>query len=143
MTANQEMTQELGLPIDHLGIAVEDLETATIPYRFLGLSQVGAEEVIVSQSVRVRVLQAGPNLIELLEPTSPASPIAHFLRQRGPGLHHLAFRVNDLEGELARLSADGALLIDATPRPGRAGTRVAFLHPRWTKGVLVELVEHG
>ncbi len=132
-----------GLPIDHLGIAVTNLDEASAPYTLIGLPQLGDDEMIASQLVRVRALQAGDSLIELLEPTNPESPIAKFIEKRGVGLHHVALRVTDLEAEVARLKAKDALFINEEPRPGRAGTRVVFLHPKWAKGVLVELVEHA
>ncbi len=131
-----------GLPLDHLGIAVHDLDETSLPYRLLGLVRVGEDELIPSQGVRVRALQAGESLIELLEPTTDESPIAAFLTKRGPGLHHVAFRVDDLKEAVERLASQGARFIDREPRAGRAGTRVAFLHPQWGVGVLIELVEH-
>jgi methylmalonyl-CoA/ethylmalonyl-CoA epimerase len=108
----------------------------------LGLTSEGDDEEIAAQGVRVRALRCGESLLELLEPTTPDSPIRAFLNKRGPGMHHLALRTDDLEREIARLSAQGARFVSATPRPGRHGTRVVFLHPAWTGGVLVELVEH-
>ena len=120
-----------------------NLEAASLPYKLLGLPQVGADEVVKGQNVRVRALRAGESLIELLEPTSPESPIATFLEKRSPSLHHVALRSEALEADIARLEAEGARFIDPIPRPGRAGTQVVFLHPKWTGGVLVELVEHG
>jgi methylmalonyl-CoA/ethylmalonyl-CoA epimerase len=131
-----------GLKIDHLGIAVRNLDEATAPYRLLGLERVGEDEVITSQNVKVRVLKVGESLLELLEPTSPESPIAGFLEKKGEGLHHVAFRVENLEAEIERLVKENAQFIGTEPRAGRAGTRVVFLHPKWAKGVLVELVEH-
>jgi methylmalonyl-CoA/ethylmalonyl-CoA epimerase len=130
-----------GLPIDHIGIAVSDLEAASEPYRLLGLKPL-YDEVITHQQVKVRSFQAGGSLIELLAPTAKDSPIARFIDKRGPGLHHVAFRVTNSAAELKRLKASGAELIDTVPRAGRAGTQVAFLHPRWAGGVLIELVEH-
>ena len=132
-----------GLPIDHLGVAVESLERAAEPYALLGLPQVGEDELIAEQFVRVRALRAGESLVELLEPTSPESPVAKFLTARGPGLHHVALRVEGLEPHIARLSKLGARFVSKEPRAGRAGTRVVFLHPKWSGGVLVELVEHA
>ena len=131
------------LAIDHVGVAVRDLDEASRPYRLLGLAQLGADEEIPGQRVRVRAFGLGESLLELLEPTHPGSPIAAFLDKRGPGLHHLALRVADLEAEIARLQALGAVFISPEPRPGRAGTRVVFLHPKWAGGVLLELLEHG
>ena len=132
-----------GLAIDHIGIAVRNLEEASLPYKLVGLPQVGADEAIVSQGVRVRALAAGEGLIELLEPTSPDSPISTFLAKRGEGLHHIALRVSDIETEVARLLGAGARFTNTEPRTGRAGTRVVFLHPKWTGGVLLELVAHA
>lgn len=131
-----------GLPLDHVGVAVHSLEEAGRAYELLGLAPVGPDEVVASQAVRVRALAAGSSLVELLEPTESSSPLAGFLAKRGPGLHHLALRVDGLEAAVARLKAEGARFVDETPRPGRAGSRVVFLHPRWAGGVLLELVEH-
>jgi methylmalonyl-CoA/ethylmalonyl-CoA epimerase len=129
-----------GLPIDHLGVAVHDLDAALGPWSLLGLPTVEDEEV-PEQGVRVRLLRAGDAWIELLAPTREDSPVGRFLAKRGEGLHHVALRVDDVEGELARLTDAGARAIDARPRIGRAGSRVAFLHPGWAHGVLVELVQ--
>lgn len=128
-------------PVDHIAIATADLDQGSQPYVTLGFSAVGEDEDVEEQNVRVRVFQSGDSLIEVLAPTSPDSPIAKFLNTRGPGLHHIAFRVDDLDAECVRLSAEGALL---TPKPqsGRGGTRVVFLHPKWGQGTLIELIEH-
>ena len=142
VTKVHDVPELQGLAVDHLGIAVHNLEEASQPYKLLGLPQVGEDELVETQHVKVRALQAGESLLELLEPTSAESPIAKFLEKRGPGLHHIALRVKGIEAEVTRLKEVGAQLISETPRPGRAGTRVVFLHPKWTKGVLVELVEH-
>ena len=131
-----------GRAIDHLGIAVADVEEASLPYRLLGLPVEGEDELIASQKVRVRVFRAGEVLLELLEPTHPESPIARSITKRGPGLHHVAFRSADLEGDVAALLEEGAAFIDPKPQPGRAGSRVVFLHPKWSNGVLIELVSH-
>jgi methylmalonyl-CoA/ethylmalonyl-CoA epimerase len=130
------------LKIDHLGIATTDLDLGSAPYLALGLEQTGADEEIASQRVLVRAFQTGSSLIELLAPTAPDSPIANFLEKRGAGLHHLAFRVQNLEAEVARLQAKGADFLNPKPRAGRAGSRVVFLHPKWGAGTLIELVEH-
>lgn len=130
-----------GLAIDHLGIAVKNLELASAPYALLGLPQLGQDEFIASQQVKVRALQAKDSLIELLEPTHTESPIAKFLEKRGEGLHHVAFRVVNLEAEIERLK-DDLRFISTDIRAGRAGTRVVFLHPKTMNAVLVELVEH-
>ena len=130
------------LSIDHLGIATTDLDLGSAPYLALGLERVGPDEEIASQKVVVRAFQTGSSLIELLAPTEPDSPIAVFLAKRGPGLHHLALRVENLESEISRLQATGANFLNPEPRAGRAGSRVVFLHPRWGAGTLIELVEH-
>ncbi len=127
--------------IDHIGIAVESIEKARAFYeKTLGLPFGGIEEV-PDQGVRVAFFQAGETRIELLEPASPESAVGRFLQKRGPGIHHLAFRVDDLEGRLASLRAEGIRLIDEKPRTGAHGTRIAFLHPKDTGGVLAELCE--
>jgi methylmalonyl-CoA/ethylmalonyl-CoA epimerase len=130
------------LRIDHLGIATADLETGSAPYRALGLEQVGTDEEIASQKVVVRAFQTGSSLIELLAPTAPDSPISVFLERRGPGLHHLALRVENLAAEISRLQETGANFLNPEPRAGRAGSQVVFLHPKWGAGTLIELVEH-
>ena len=131
------------LSIDHLGIATADLETGSAPYLALGLKQLGEDESIAGQKVVVRAFQTGSSLIELLAPTAPDSPVAGFLERRGPGLHHVALRVDHLESEVARLQAVGAQFLNPEARAGRAGTRVVFLHPKWGAGTLIELVEHA
>jgi methylmalonyl-CoA/ethylmalonyl-CoA epimerase len=128
-------------PIDHIGIAVPDLESGSLPYVAIGLT-VLPDEYIASQQVVVRAFWAGESLIELLSPTDPSSPIAGFLEKRGAGLHHIALRVEHLLAEIARLEAEGARFISNQPRAGRAGTQVVFLHPKWGAGTLIELVEH-
>src|SRR5690606_35559248 len=124
---------------DHLGIAVQDLEKALAFFRDeLGLHLEASEEV-GSQGVRAHFLPAGDPKLELLEATTAASPIAKFVEKRGPGMHHVAFRVPDIEAALARLKARGIRLIDERPRPGAEGALVAFIHPSASHGVLVEL----
>ncbi len=131
------------LIIDHLGIAVKALDDASEVYALLGFQAIGDDELIESQGVKVRAFQAGESLLELLEPTREDSPIAKYIEKRGEGLHHVAFRVDNLEAEIERLEKQGATFISTEIRAGRAGTRIVFLHPKWTKGVLVELVEHS
>lgn len=133
---------KLGLPLDHVGVAVWKLEEGSRPYQLLGLVKDGDDEEVSAQGVRVRTLRGGESLVELLEPTSPDSPLQKFLDKRGPGVHHLAFRVGNLKAEIARLHAEDAQFINLEPQPGRHGSRVVFLHPAWAGGVLVELVEH-
>lgn len=128
-----------GRPLDHVGIAVHRLDDAAY-WALLGIPA-GEDESLPAQGVAVRWLHAGPVAIELLAPLDEEGPLARFLARRGPGLHHVALRVDDLPAELSRLEAEGAELVDRAPRPGGGGSRVAFLHPRWSGGVLVELVE--
>src|SRR5262245_9514394 len=106
----------------------------------MGLALASVDEVPTEQ-VRVAVLMAGSTRIELLEPTSPASPIAKFLDKRGPGIHHLAFHVGDCQRQITTLAAAGAPLLDAQPRRGAHDCKVAFVHPKHLGGVLAELVE--
>ncbi|MBI3263572.1 MAG: methylmalonyl-CoA epimerase [Acidobacteria bacterium] len=125
--------------LDHVGIAVQNLDDALAFYRdALGL-EIEAPEEVASQRVRAHFVPAGPSSLELLEATAPDSPIARYLEKRGPGLHHITLRVDDLEGALAALRARGVRLIDERPRPGAAGSMVAFIHPSSAHGVLVEL----
>ncbi len=132
------------MTVDHIGIAVESIEGALPFYKkALGLEAVHREEV-PTQKVRVAFLQAGETALELLEPTGPEGAIAKFLKTKGPGLHHVAFSVQDLGGRMKRLAQDGLPALEAVPRPGARGHRVCFLHPKRAQGVLVELVEsHG
>lgn len=129
-----------GRPIDHVGIVVPDLDAGAAPWSLLGTPWVEDED-LPEQGVRVRLLRAGDAWIELLAPYEGDGPVARFLERRGPGLHHVALRVADVESELARLTASGARAIDARPRLGRGGSLVAFLHPGWAGGVLIELVQ--
>ncbi|UWX64372.1 VOC family protein [Deinococcus rubellus] len=134
---------ELGhLTLDHVAIAAPDLESGSAPYLALGLHPEGPDEGVEGQGVRVRAFVVGGSLIEVLSPTRPDSPVATFLTRQGAGLHHLALRVGNLETEMRRLRAAGANFLNDEPRAGRAGTRVAFLHPKWGAGTLIELVEH-
>lgn len=119
-----------------------DLGSAGAGYELLGLTREGADEAVPSQGVDVRVYTDGRTLVELLAPTDTEGPVARFLRKRGPGLHHLAYRVPDIDAKLAEIAAGGAPLLDERARPGRTGTRVAFLHPKFGGGVLIELVEY-
>jgi methylmalonyl-CoA epimerase len=125
--------------LDHIGIAVADLDAALRFYRdALGLD-VEAPEEVASQRVRAHFIPAGEAALELLEATAPDSPIATYLEKRGPGLHHITLRVDDIDDALERLKARGVRLIDERPREGAHGSRVAFIHPASTHGVLVEL----
>ena len=127
--------------ISHIGIAVKSLDE-TIPfYRDnLGMALLGVEEV-VEQKVKVAMLQIGESKIELLEPTDPESPVARFLEKNGPGVHHLAYEVADLVEAIAHMEREGARMIDRTPRHGAHSTRIAFVHPKSSYGVLTELCQ--
>lgn len=125
--------------LDHIGIAVSDINASLGFFRdALGLD-VDAPEDVPSQRVRVTFLPAGQSSVELLEPTTPDSAVARHLSKRGAGMHHVAFRVDDIRAALAELKARGVRLIDDAPRPGAHGSLVAFIHPSATDGVLVEL----
>jgi methylmalonyl-CoA/ethylmalonyl-CoA epimerase len=129
--------------LDHIGVAVDDLDRALAFYRdALGL-EVEQPEDVPSQGVRVHVVPVGPAAIELLEPTAPDSPVARFLEKRGPGVHHVTLRVDDIESALVQLKARGIRLIDEAPRTGAEGALIAFIHPASTDGVLVELKQRA
>jgi methylmalonyl-CoA/ethylmalonyl-CoA epimerase len=129
--------------LDHIGIAVRDLPSALAFYRdALGLEIEGAEEVD-SQKVRAHFVGVGEARLELLEATAPESPIARFVDKRGPGLHHITLRVDDIAAALAQLKARGVRLIDEQPRPGAEDSLIAFVHPASTGGVLIELKQAG
>ena len=130
------------MKIDHIGIATNGIDEAARFYlESLGL-QIEHVEEVASQKVRVAMLPLGESRVELLEPTSDDSPISKFLAKRGPGIHHIAVRVQDIRASLAELKEKGARLIDEQPRTGAGGCLVAFIHPSSTGGVLLELVEH-
>lgn len=127
--------------IDHIGIAVKNLEEALRVYTE-GLSlAVEATEVVESQKVKVVFIPVGESRIELLESTAPDGNIAKFIEAKGEGIHHLALKVDNIEKALEELNARGYQLIDKTPRVGAGGHKIAFLHPKSTKGVLLELSE--
>ncbi|HLH32597.1 MAG TPA: methylmalonyl-CoA epimerase [Terriglobia bacterium] len=131
------------MKIDHVGIAVKSLAQAVKVYQdAIGLSVSGYDEVD-DQGVRVAMLTIGESRIELLEPTREDSPIEKFMTKRGEGIHHIAVRVDNIEQTLEKLKASGVRLIDSAPRNGAHNTRIAFIHPSSTHGVLLELVEHG
>ena len=125
--------------LDHIGIAVDDLDAALAFYTdALGL-EVDTTEEVPSQGVRAHFVRVGPASLELLEATSEESPIRRFVTRRGAGIHHITLRVDDIAAALARLKARGVRLIDETPREGAEGALVAFVHPAGAHGVLVEL----
>jgi methylmalonyl-CoA epimerase len=127
--------------IDHIGIAVSNLqESLSFWETSLGIELHGIEEV-AEQNVRTAFLPVGDTEIELLEPTSADSSVARFIEKHGEGLHHIAIRVDDIEAALAEMKAKGIQLIDEKPRNGASGARIAFVHPKATHGVLLELCE--
>jgi len=127
--------------IDHLGIAVHSIAEARVFYeQVLGLTCEGIEEV-PAQKVRTAFFTVGDTHIELLEPTAQDSPVARFLEKHGEGFHHIAYRSDDIEQELARARAQGRQLINASPVAGAGGKQIAFLHPKSTHGVLTEICE--
>jgi methylmalonyl-CoA epimerase len=127
--------------LDHVAVAVRDLARALETFGALGLPCEGVEDV-PTEHVRTAFLSAGEVAVELVEPTSDLGAVARFLASRGEGVHHVALRVPNLEAALQQASAVGLAVVPPGPRPGARGSRVAFLHPRSTHGVLVELVEH-
>jgi methylmalonyl-CoA epimerase len=127
--------------IDHIGVAVEDLDAAiALHERDLGMALVH-RETVESQGVEAVLFDVGSNHVELLRPLGPDTPVGKFLAKKGPGLHHVAYQTPDIERALAALKASGARLIDEQPRVGIRGSRVAFLHPAWSGGVLTEIVQ--
>lgn len=126
-----------GRPLDHVGVATESLESSAALFELLGRGRCSPPEEISGQGVRVAFVGA----VELLEPTDPDGPVGRFLQRRGPGLHHIAYAVRDVAAALEDLKAQGVPVVDETPRTGAGGHRVAFLHPKASGGVLVELVE--
>jgi methylmalonyl-CoA/ethylmalonyl-CoA epimerase len=126
--------------IDHVGIAVKNLDEAIKVWEGLGLKVDEIEEV-PDQKVRTAIIHVGESRIELLEPTSEDSPIAKFIAKRGEGIHHMALGVENIEEHLAELKEKGYRLIDEKPRPGAGGAMIAFVHPKSVTGVLLELCE--
>jgi len=128
--------------LDHIGIAVESLAKGVEFYEALGLDLEGVEEV-TEQGVKVGFLPVGDARLELLEPTGPSSPIAKHLERRGPGLHHVCLRVDDIRGAMAALAERGHRLLSDEPHAGAHGCLVCFVHPKSTGGVLLELTQPG
>lgn len=134
-----EALKPLSKGLDHLGVAVEDLDASLRFYHeLLGLPLL-FHETVESDQVRVAVLDLGYGHLELLEPTGDESPVARFLAKRGPGIHHVALAVQDCAAALKAVDAAGLQLIDREPRPGAGGKQIGFLHPKSTGGVLLEL----
>jgi methylmalonyl-CoA/ethylmalonyl-CoA epimerase len=127
--------------VDHLGVAVEDLDAALVLHEATYGMALAHREVIEDQGVEAVLLDVGENHVELLRPLGPDTPVGRHLARRGPGLHHVAYQVADVEAALAALRDRGVELIDQAPRTGIRGSRVAFLHPRATGGVLTEIVQ--
>ncbi len=125
--------------LTHIGIAVRSLEASGDLFSKLFGMRAGHTEEVQEQKVKATFFSIGEGGIELLEPTSPDSTIAKFIEKRGEGIHHLSFEVDDIEAEIARLKSEGFQMIDDTPRPGADGYRIAFIHPKSTNGVLVEI----
>ncbi len=132
----------MALNLHHLGIAVEDLDAAILVYSDLFGATLEHRETVQDQGVEAASLRVGDSRIELLQPLGPDTPVGKFLAKRGPGMHHLAFEVEDLPAELERLKGDGVFLIDEEPRRGMFGLQVAFVHPEATGGVLAEFVSN-
>ena len=126
--------------VSHIGVAVKDLEKAKEVFRTLGL-EVEGEEVVEDQKVKVAFIPVGETRIELLEATSSDSPVARFIEKRGEGVHHLALGVDNVEARLEELKAKGVRLVDEKPRRGAHNTLIAFLHPKSTGGLLLELCQ--
>jgi methylmalonyl-CoA/ethylmalonyl-CoA epimerase len=127
--------------IEHIGIAVNDLKTAGSIYEKLLNTSVYKVEDVLSEGVKTAFLQCGPNKIELLEASSDDSPIAKFLLKKGEGVHHIAFDVDDIRTEMARLKAEGFVLLSDEPKLGADNKLVCFVHPKSAAGVLVELCQ--
>ena len=127
--------------IEHIGIAVNNLETSNVIFEKIFGAPPYKTEVVESEGVSTSFFRNGPNKIELLEATNPDSPIAKFLEKKGEGIHHIAFDVDDIVSEIARLKAEGFTVLNETPKKGADNKLVAFLHPKTTNGVLIELCQ--
>jgi methylmalonyl-CoA epimerase len=127
--------------IDHIGVAVEEIEPALELYRDCFQLEVAHREVVHAQGVEAVLLDVGENHVELLAPLAADTPVGKFIAKRGPGLHHVAYQVSDIDATLGALKRAGLALIDEQPRIGIRGSRVAFMHPAATVGVLTEIVE--
>jgi methylmalonyl-CoA/ethylmalonyl-CoA epimerase len=127
--------------IDHIGVAVEEIEPALELYRDSFQLELAHREIVEEQGVEAVLLDVGENHVELLAPLGEDTPVGKFLARQGPGLHHVAYQVSDIDATLRALKQAGLALIDEQPRTGIRGSRVAFMHPRATGGVLTEIVE--
>lgn len=135
------LKQQVMNKIEHIGIAVNNLETAKNIYQSLLNTPVYKTETVETEHVTTAFLQTGPNKIELLQATSADSPIAKFIEQKGQGIHHIAFDVDDIVTEMERLKAEGFVLLSDKPKPGADNKLVCFVHPKGTNGVLIELCQ--
>ena len=131
------------LNLDHVAIAVHDLDAAVAGYAERYGVQPLYREVVESQGVEEAMIPVGGSFVQLLMPLGPETPVGRFLSKNGEGMHHVAFAVSSIEGALEHLRSQGARLVDEEPRPGGRGSRIAFVHPRDLGGTLVELVELG
>lgn len=129
--------------IDHIGVAVKSVENSLHIFKDILGMKCSGEEVVKEQNVKVAFLLIGESEIELLESTSPDGNIARYIEKKGEGIHHIAFEVDNLDSILKNLQLEGVQLIDKEPRYGAGGARIAFLHPKSTNGILVELCEHN
>ena len=127
--------------IEHIGIAVKNMDTSNSLFATLFGAPEYKTETVESEGVKTVFFKCGPNKIELLEATDPDSPIAKFIEKKGEGIHHIAFDVEDINMEIARLKAEGFVVLNDTPKPGADNKLVAFLHPKSTNGVLIELCQ--
>jgi methylmalonyl-CoA epimerase len=127
--------------IDHIGVAVEDLDAALALYERDYAMTLVHRETVTAQGVEAVLLDVGENHVELLAPTGPDTPVGKFLAKKGPGMHHVAYQVDDIESTLAALKEAGLRLIDEVPRTGIRNSRVAFLHPSTAGGLLTEIVQ--
>lgn len=127
--------------IEHIGIAVKSLEVSNLIFKKLFGAPAYKQEEVESEGVKTSFFMNGPNKIELLEATNPDSPIAKFIEKKGEGIHHIAFAVKDIVAEIARLKQEGFIVLNETPKNGADNKRVAFLHPKSTNGVLIELCQ--
>lgn len=127
--------------IEHIGIAVKNLETSNLVFEKLFGAPAYKQEEVASEGVKTSFFMNGPNKIELLEATNPDSPIAKFIEKKGEGIHHIAFDVEDIEKEVIRLKGEGFIVLNEIPKKGADNKLVVFLHPKTTNGVLIELCQ--
>jgi methylmalonyl-CoA epimerase len=136
------MTTPVPWPIDHIGIAVTDLDAAIALYASTAGTSVTLREKLQDRGIELAFLNTGGTKLELLMPLQGNTPLARFIEKRGPGIHHICYRVDNIKTEMARLESLGAKLIDTSPRPGASGTMIAFIEPASFSGVLTELCEY-